>query len=139
MNKTVQFIQSDVGRMAYRFLPDVVRAFLPHRVIGSYALFSDNQVIYIGRSDHSLRARLSRHPLIGIASHFTWQICDTVEQAFYWEAAWYHNHRCHKHLLNIVHPGIPTGLKIQCPFCQNNDELGLYLALNRMLKNKKSA
>lgn len=110
------FTEASIQRLGFRFLPSIVRAFIPKNTIGVYALFAKSKPIYIGRSDTSLQQRLASHPLVGTASHFMWQTCKTVEQAFYFESAWYHVLCGNHNIINVIHPATPANSQKKLPF-----------------------
>jgi hypothetical protein len=109
------------GRLPKRFAvpadPRWLHVLLPAGVIGTYLLFRNGRVFYVGRSDHCLRTRLTDHSLLREASHVCWEACKSPEQAFRLEAYWYDALKPAGGLLNVVHPARPEGDLRTCPFC----------------------
>lgn len=112
----------NVRRFAHPFRPAVVRALVPERHPGVYLLLRDGSPIYVGRSDACSRSRLVGHPLLDLATHFSWQPCRGAEHAFHVEAFWFHALRDRGlPILNRVHPARPGGGDRTCPFCGASD------------------
>lgn len=130
-NLVLQF--APLGRCAFRFTPEIVRAFIPLRRIGVYLLFYEQKAIYIGRSDTCLCTRLAYHPYLRRASHFTYEICKTSCRAFCLEAYWFHRlqRASPDRLLNCNHPGKPRAVTQSCPFCNPNDSKALNLVASK--------
>ena len=118
-----------VKQMLFRFVPNVVKAFVPATTLGVYALAVGDRPVYVGRSDTCVQRRLSTHELRGVATHFAVRSCATPTEAFWWESAWYHTLRGRGPLLNRYHPQSPAGLHLRCPFCDDNDCSALAIAL----------
>jgi hypothetical protein len=116
-------------RMAFKFVPQLVRALLPRATTGTYILTDGPKPIYVGRSDRCLRTRLAGHPLQQSATHFIWEPCDTAAKAFLLECSWYHSLRLEVPLINQIHPATPAGNNFPCPFCGPNTERALQTAL----------
>lgn len=131
MEKPVILRWTEAHRFAFRFKQRVVRAMVPIRTQGAYLLLSGENPLYIGRSDHCVRSRLTGHPLLGIATHFLWEPCNSSVRAFCLEAFWYHRLAGELGGLNLIHPASPTGSGLSCPFCSMDDEAGLTDALPR--------
>ena len=131
--KSLYLTTSASARLAFRFVPGVVRALIPRDVIGCYVLTVGERPVYVGRSDSCLRQRLAHHGLLGRASHFFWQPCGTPLAAFNLESAWYHHlrHGAGTGLLNLNHPGSPSGVNCLCPFCLPGDREALAFAMSR--------
>ncbi len=129
MGAHVTFLTTSFGRFAFRFLPKVVRAMIPTEMIGAYLLITNGTPVYIGRSDHCVQSRLSKHPLLGCASHFVWEPCRSSLCAFYLEAFWFHQLQNSFDLLNTIHPARPLGFDHPCPFCNTKDIDALRFAL----------
>jgi hypothetical protein len=94
-----------------------LRVLLPSGAIGTYLLLRGGDVIYVGRSDHCLLARLTGHGLLAEATHVCWDLCRSPEHAFHMEAYWYDRLKAGGSLLNLVHPARPAGDARLCPFC----------------------
>ncbi len=109
------------ARMGLLFSSPVVHATVPKLQAGCYCLFEDSRPVNIGRSDHCVRNRLSTHPLLGRATHFTWQPAPTAWSAFCLEAAWWHQLQTAPPIFNQIHPARPSGATRPCPFCANKD------------------
>lgn len=114
-------------RFAFRLTSAVVRSMLVDGSIGTYVLLRYNVPVYVGRSDHCLRQRLTKHNHAKIATHVTWEITETVVQAFHLEAYLYHHYR--GQLINKIHPAAPVGSQQQCPFCEKCTRRALARAL----------
>ncbi|WP_307813044.1 GIY-YIG nuclease family protein [Planomonospora parontospora] len=119
-----------IKRFVFRLTPPAIRAMMPERCIGVYILFRNDTPIYVGRSDHCLRRRLSTHNHLQEATHVAWEFTPTVQQAYVLEAHLFHQHR--DHLINKIHPALPEGSSISCPFCVRNTEQALARAFNRV-------
>lgn len=104
-------------RVAFRFDAAIVRQHLPAGVVGSYLLLDGRVPVYVGRSDSCLRRRLKNHPLLGRASHVTWEPTSSLGRAFMLEAFWFHELHGEPSLLNIAHPARPAGSTWRCPYC----------------------
>lgn len=109
-------------RRLYHLSPWIVRALIPVDYIGTYTLyrFRKEEPSYIGRSDTCLRNRLLAHAHTKRADYFDYDIQWTIEKCFIAECSAYHA------LLNksenLIHPSMPKGLQIECPFCHSNFE-----------------
>lgn len=106
-------------RLAFTLAPDTLRELIPPRTIGAYLLLDGMVPIYVGRSDHCLRDRLSTHNHRHLATHVLWQPTRTRLEAYLLEAFWFHGHRAS--LINKIHPGAPTDSGRACPFCESVD------------------
>lgn len=104
---------------------------------GAYLLFIGEHPVehpvYVGRSDSSLRARLDSHEHLPIATHLVWKVRESAEEAFYLEAAWFHQGGGTEYMLNEVHPSVPSGAVLTCPFCVEADDKAFQRAANRMM------
>ena len=103
-------------RFGYLFQSEIISALIPTNVTGVYTLLIREKPIYVGRSDVCLKARLLKHELLGVASHFAWELSTNVEYGFYLESFLFHKWQ-HLNLLNQNHPGKPSKLLCSCPFC----------------------
>jgi hypothetical protein len=129
MSASVTLLIGMRRRMAFPFVPRVVRGLIPPHTIGAYLLVRDARPVYVGRSDHCLRCRLSDHELLGSASHFFWEPFRDAVRAFHFEAIWFHRLSGMLGFLNRAHPARPSGHTADCPFCDSRDALGLAVAL----------
>ncbi len=129
MAAQVMFLTTSFRRFAFPFVPKMVRAMIPTEMIGAYLLISNGTPVYIGRSDHCVQSRLSKHPLLGCVSHFVWEPCQSSLRAFYLEAFWFHKLQNSFDLLNTIHPARPLGFDHPCPFCNTKDIDALRFAL----------
>lgn len=120
MNPVV-FTNHFPARMGLRFSAPVIRATVPAQCPGAYCLFRGADPVYVGRSDHCVRTRLSVHPLLGFASHFTWTPTSTPWTAFLNESAWWHALNFKPEVRNQIHPARPVGITRTCPFCNVGD------------------
>lgn len=106
----------------FRFKKKLIKMLLRPGLIGTYVLYVRDETeftpIYVGRSDTDLRRRLMRHPLLGIASHFEYDVHRDSENAFTVECANYHAMR--QDIINKIHPAEPSNKMIKCPFCNNH-------------------
>lgn len=134
---SVHLTSASVRRLAFRFIPTVINALLPERSIGVYMLLQGDTPVYVGRSDHCLRQRLSRHNHLRAATHVTWEFTPTVQHAYVLEAHLFHRH--HNQLINKIHPALPTNSAINCPFCAPNTDKALARAINRDNSNSSGA
>lgn len=98
-----------------RLRPWLIRAVLPPKRIGTYRLHRHGGIVYVGRSDTDLRRRLIQHADANRADFFTYDIHWTREQAYVMECALFHNTR--HQAMNKIHPAIPAGEAVPCPFC----------------------
>jgi len=123
-----------LGRFAFRFNPETVRALVPDDVAGVYLLLFEGEGIYVGRSDTCLRTRLAYHPYLRYASYFTYEICRNSHRAFYLEAYWFHRLQRDKfqRFLNCIHPAKPQGFSQRCPFCTPNDSKAIKHVLSKL-------
>lgn len=95
--------------------PWLVRALIPEFQIGTYSLYLNGTVVYVGRSDTDLRRRLVQHALSRKADYFTYDVHRTVEHAFEGECSLYHGMK--GTLTNLIHPATPGYTEHMCPFC----------------------
>ena len=102
--------------MGYLFQAEVISALIPVKVTGVYVLLIEERPIYVGRSDVCLQTRLLRHELLGVASHFTWELSTSPEYSFLLESFLFHKWQ-HFNLLNQNHPARSTDFFSICPFC----------------------
>lgn len=105
-----------VRARSYRLLPWLVRALIPPRRVGTYVLSNGGGPTYVGRSDNDLRERLLNHAATQKARYFTYQVYPTPEKAFIAECAAYHALK--GSVTNLIHPAVPSGNKVRCPFCK---------------------
>lgn len=126
----VRLHNASTKRFAFRLTPSAIRAMVPERCIGVYILFRNDTPIYVGRSDHCLRRRLSTHNHLWEATHVSWEFTPTVQQAYVLEAHLFHQRR--DHLINKIHPASPEGSSTSCPFCVRNTEQALARAFVRL-------
>jgi len=113
----VKVVTGSRARLAFRFTPETIRLHIPGQVVGSYLLLAHRHPVYIGRSDTCLRRRLETHPLLGTATHVTWEAASSPDRAFLSEAFWYHELQRDHEVLNLVHPARPAGSDRSCPYC----------------------
>ncbi len=78
---------------------------------------SDIHLKYIGRSDTRLRERLLNHVKIGKYTHFSFQLTNTIYEAYRIECREWHNAI---DLDNKIHPKKPKNLNYRCPYCRKN-------------------
>ena len=105
---------------AWLLSPDVVSRLVPSTP-GVYILGKVRPAftpIYAGRSDTDLRRRLAVHARRGIATHFTWRLCNDSREAFLQECVLYHLLRATHVLENQRHPDAPDRRGTKCPLCQ---------------------
>ena len=120
------------SRIGFRFAPNVIQALIPMGTIGTYLLLCSRTPIYVGRSDRCLRTRLSGHSLLSVATHFVWEPAPAPINAFLLEAFWYHRLAGRPNVLNVIHPAMPSGRTVACPFCDRQNEMhALRRALGR--------
>jgi len=84
---------------------------------GAYALGTSSildrthlEILYIGRSDDDVRARLKRH--VGEYSHFQYVLLPSALSAFEKECWLYHTFSPRD---NILHPARPQNVRCDCP------------------------
>jgi len=120
--RPLTLVELELGRYAFPFTPCMVRGVIPQGRAGVYLLLKDGAPIYVGRSDSCTRNRLIRHPLLGCASHFSWQPCRDAGLAYHMEAFWYHALLDQSlGILNRAHPARPRHTGRTCPFCNEAD------------------
>lgn len=129
MTSVPVLVEGSVRRFALPLLPQTVRAVVAAHVIGAYLLLQRERPIYVGRSDSCVRTRLATHPLLGIATHFLWEPCQTSVAAFSLESQWYHRLYEEAGMMNLVHPASPEESRVRCPFCNKGDIDALSYAL----------
>jgi hypothetical protein len=105
--------------MKFRNLNDIEILYnIPKNATGVYFLANgkiDTPLIkYIGRSDTRLRERLLDHFKRKKYSFFSFQITDTLLEAYRIECREWHNAI---DLDNKIHPKIPKNLSYKCPYC----------------------
>jgi hypothetical protein len=120
----------EVHRMAFPFDPARLRRLLPKGVVGTYLLFENARVVYVGRSDSCLRRRLTEHNLIGRATHVSWAVCTSEDEAFLQESFWYHRLIEGEEGMNLIHPAAPASKPQHCPFCEPHTNRALARALS---------
>ncbi len=120
----------------YKLTPWLIRMIIPSQLIGTYTLYLNDSLgcrpVYTGRSDTDLRRRLISHPLMGYATHFEYNTYDCPEKAFIVECAQYHLSK--GIYLNKIHPAIPNGSLISCPFCKIHGRYNLQDAFIQLSK-----
>ncbi|MFI7484068.1 hypothetical protein ACH9EU_16830 [Kocuria sp. M1R5S2] len=114
----------------FRLTPWLVRALVPERRIGTYALHRDGAVVYIGRSDTDLQRRLIQHATAHRAEYFTYDVHHSVQHAFEVESSMFHN--LQGSLTNCIHPASPAATGAQCPFCRHQVQLALTQRLSTL-------
>lgn len=96
-----------------------VKKHVPRNATGVYFLASKSDkgfiIKYIGRSDLRLRARLLQHAKVKKYEYFSFQITDTILEAYRIECREYHN--AIPFLDNKIHPRKPKNLDYKCPYC----------------------
>lgn len=104
----------------YLYKTWVVRDLIPNKLMGVYRLYKylqgECKLIYVGRSDTDIKRRLCNHPYLEEADYFEYETIDSPDKGFLLEAAYYHS--ANNGLKNIIHPAIPHGSNITCPFCE---------------------
>jgi hypothetical protein len=105
------------SRFAIPADPAWIRSMVPEGVAGAYLLLREGRPFYVGRSDSCLAGRLTRHELLGQASHLLWEVCRDPVRAYHCEAYLYDSSRHTPGFLNRVHPARPAGYEGGCPFC----------------------
>lgn len=125
-----ELLELGLKRFAFALTSAMVRAIIPSGRVGVYLLLLDESPLYVGRSDTCIRTRLAGHPMLGRATHFSWQPCRDAVHAFHLEAFWYHALReSGLPIRNQTHPARPAGLKQTCPFCRSTELDSLRQAL----------
>jgi hypothetical protein len=121
----------ETARLAFPFVPGVLRALIPDGVVGTYLLLREGAPVYVGRSDTCLRRRLASHNHIGRATHVSWEVCRSATNAYVTEAHWFHRlaEVPGHHPLNSVHPALPAGSAMACPFCPPKEREALARAI----------
>ncbi|MDR6909061.1 hypothetical protein J2W54_000488 [Rhodococcus fascians] len=99
----------------WQLRPWLIRAVIPQAQIGTYSLYKNGVVIYVGRSDTDLRRRLVEHALTHRADYFTYDVHRTVQHAFESECSLFHGWK--GTLTNLIHPATPGYTEHTCPFC----------------------
>jgi hypothetical protein len=119
-----------ISRVAILLRAGVVRSTVPRGIIGAYCVYRKRAPVYVGRSDHCIRARLLAHAASSLGTHFAWERTSDATGAFLLESLWYHRIRALGSGLNLVHParrlaeGGPT-----CPICDERLRDAMMLAL----------
>lgn len=105
----------------YRFEPYIVRAVVPPKTAGVYQLarYDGSRLIvgYVGRSDVCLQQRLATHNLLCSFDYFWFRSERNAYQAFLSEALLWHELKGEAALLNSLHPAVPEGWELPCPYC----------------------
>lgn len=101
----------------FQLRPWLVRALIPPGQIGTYELFRDRQLTYVGRSDTDLRRRLIQHSRAHRAEFFTFDIHRSTQNAFEAECCLFHG--ADHVLTNQIHPAAPRHTAHRCPFCRH--------------------
>ena len=107
---------------AWLLTPSVVSLLVPSAP-GVYILGQARPAftpIYAGRSDIDLRRRLAVHARRGLATHFTWRLCNDSREAFLQECVLYHLLRETHVLENQRHPDARDRRNTGCPLCQRS-------------------
>ena len=104
--------------MKKKLVASVVRHTVPAGIVGAYSLGSNTSTTpqYVGRSDTDLRRRLLQHSVKG---RFDWFIATPTKDsysAFYLECRSWHS-LMRSPLTNRIHPAMPIGNAVMCPFC----------------------
>jgi len=113
----------------YRFTPNVVRQEVESDTAGSYVLGVDAgdgnfAPRYVGRSDHGVQGRLAKHDYLYKYEYFVYRTASGAEQAFQQECELWHGYRQRGYELdNKVHPAVPPGCALKCPFCDFADHM----------------
>lgn len=101
--------------------PDNVRRVIRPGTIGVYQLARYEKghltVGYVGRSDSCLRNRLARHNHLSDFDYFWYRPESGPQRAFLLEAGMWHALKADLPLLNHIHPAVPIGSRIVCPYC----------------------
>ena len=115
-------------RFGFLFQSEVISALIPAKVTGIYILLIGEKIIYVGRSDVCLKTRLLKHELLGVASHFAWELSTNAKHGFHLESFLFHKWQ-HLNLLNQNHPGKPANCLYSCPFCylESNSSLKFFI------------
>lgn len=104
----------------FRLRPWLVRCLLPADAIGTYVLWDRRAPFYAGRSDTSLRRRLTEHAHNFTEAYFTFDIAHTSDIAFDMECSLFH--ALDGGVINRIHPGRPGFSAAACPFCRDSFE-----------------
>ena len=103
----------------YNLKPLIIKQIVPKKSVGSYRLgiFSEEQfdVLYFGRSDTNLQRRLLQHSKDGKFSHFTFELTDSLLEAYRLECRDWHMKI--PFAKNCTHPFAPKRLPYACPYC----------------------
>ena len=107
----------------FRMTPDVIREVVQKHRAGVYILGDvingEFAIRYVGRSDHCLQTRLLTHGYLYNCQYFIFSYAEDAKSAFELESKWWHDCRnTGHHLLNKIHPDSPSGMMLDCPFCQ---------------------
>lgn len=100
---------------AFRLLPWLIRAVIPHGRIGSYVLFIRAEPAYVGRSDTDLRRRLLEHAASRRGDFFTYDVHGCPLHAYQSECSLFHN--LAGRITNSIHPSAPAFSHVRCDFC----------------------
>lgn len=100
----------------YRLTSWLVRCLLPDDAIGTYVLWDQEQPVYAGRSDTSLRRRLIEHARVLAGTHFTFNVIHSPAAAFDLECSLYH--ALPRTIRNQIHPDRPEHVAAECSFCR---------------------
>jgi hypothetical protein len=131
MSPRVLLVEDQITRLGFLAKPSTMRALIPESVVGTYLLLNGSQPVYVGRSDTCLRTRLSKHPLLDVASHVVWEPFQTPRQAYLTECAWYHELIDRGVAINQIHPAVPAYSLYVCPFCVDGDDTALDYCMSR--------
>jgi hypothetical protein len=109
----------------FRFTPAVIRQQVEQGRMGSYILGFDQEGFvgqYVGRSDTCLQRRLSLHNHLWTYDYFVFKYATTLNEAFFQECELYHSYLLFdKQLHNLIHPAMPSGSGLVCPYCDFRD------------------
>lgn len=99
----------------YLLRPWLIRALIPHGVLGTYVLWSPTAPVYVGRSDTSLRRRLLEHARVWPDIFFTYDVAHSPEDAYAMECSLFH--ALGDGTTNVDHPRRFTFADTGCDFC----------------------
>lgn len=105
-----------IGRRLYRLRTWVVRALIPPGRVGSYTLYVSGEPQYNGRSDIDLAGRLTQHARAERGEYFSFDVHGGVDAAYLAECAVFHLRAALS--TNRIHPAVPRGRAVACPFCR---------------------
>lgn len=91
--------------------PMWIKKTIPKRTMGIYIMVSDREVIYVGRSDECLHARLVNHEHLCHAKLIAWIKCSSKRWAYILESKWYNKIKDKVGILNKIEPAKPKSTK----------------------------